>query len=707
MTPLGVPACGVTRELMQRELVVDLESGEFQVLPVADPRVIGPVDYGWVRHDEARRSSGRADPDIMTWGGGPLAASRIPGSRRLVFCGYSPSWEGFYTSSLGGGAYIMHRIGADFVCIKGSAPVDSVLILNHRQGQITARLEPIDPDGVWAGYANPDGDEYLIGFYALQQSVFDRYKAEYDGDWVRVFAVGPAARHTNQGIIGSNQVRKGRILPIDDWAGRGGLGSRLLQRHRIAACIFGGDWEDPDLKDSKEIDGYFLANYGQPMIKVDLGATEKYRYVPGFQTGGTFGVNMYTVDAKLLSFNYTSIHQPEVARSAQHQSFIREHYLKQFNEEVIEPKNFAHCGEPCSVACKKYDRIYKKDYEPYQALGPQCGVFDQRAAEELNHFVDAMGLDAIQAGGTISWIMEVLRDGLLLADDFGFPPAEEMRFNFVSSPADFDLEADSRRNADYAYQVIYAWLFDRRCALLRRGIRAAARWLDARQGLAERGKRIIDRAVFVSHGQQGCMTPNQYWVPGMFSPMPMMGKYFVYYGLDFLPPRELGRKCVERMVYELFNENSGVCRFHRKWAEAIVDEIISSHYRVTVDYEAHQFALAKGIYELDGDAVVPWEGERTVDIIWRYLEEWARDGLQESALCIKDEGLRSWVTRFREDKWAAAQAYWDELRCGIADAFAAGPSMLPEVRTPVSAARVDIMAQPEEGPKQGSTLCIP
>ena len=179
-----------------------------------------------------------------------------------------------------------------------------MLILNHKQGQVSARLEPIDPDAIWTGYANPDGDEYLIGFYALQQAVYDRYRAEYQGDWVRVFAVGPAARHTDQGIIGSNQVRGGRILPIDDWAGRGGLGSRLLQRHRIAACIFGGDWEDPDLKDSKEIDGYFQANYGQPMIKVDLGAGEKYRYVPGFQTGGTFGVNMHTVDARLLSFNW-------------------------------------------------------------------------------------------------------------------------------------------------------------------------------------------------------------------------------------------------------------------------------------------------------------------------------------------------------------------------------------------------------------------
>ncbi len=39
--------------------------------------------------------------------------------------------------------------------------------------------------------------EPLIGFYALQQAVFDRYHSEYEGDWVRVFAVGPAARRTN------------------------------------------------------------------------------------------------------------------------------------------------------------------------------------------------------------------------------------------------------------------------------------------------------------------------------------------------------------------------------------------------------------------------------------------------------------------------------------------------------------------------------
>jgi glyceraldehyde-3-phosphate dehydrogenase (ferredoxin) len=158
-----------------------------------------------------------------------------------------------------------------------------------------------------------------------------------------------------------------------------------------------------------------------------------------------------------------------------------------------------------------------------------------------------------------------------------------------------------------------------------------------------------------------------------------MGKYFVYYGLDYLPPRQLGRRCVERMVYELFSENSGVCRFHRKWVEAIIDEIISAHYHFPVDYKAHQFELAKAIYQREGQAVVFWESERTIDLVWRYLEAWLDEGLGE-------ESLLAWVQRFRQDKWAAARAYWEEMRQGIAEAFAAGAGAIPEVVAPYQSA---------------------
>ena len=105
----------MTYQLNQRELLVDLGTGRHEIRRITDPRIVGPVDYGWVRYAE--------DSDAFSWGGGPLAGSRIPGSRRLVFCAYSPAWEGFYISSLGGGAYVMHRVGVDFICLTGCAPV--------------------------------------------------------------------------------------------------------------------------------------------------------------------------------------------------------------------------------------------------------------------------------------------------------------------------------------------------------------------------------------------------------------------------------------------------------------------------------------------------------------------------------------------------------------------------------------------------------
>jgi len=430
---------------------------------------------------------------------------------------------------------------------------------------------------------------------------------------------------------------------------------------------------DPDLKDSREIDGYFLEHFGQKAIKTDIAVTTKYRYVPEFETGGTFGVNMRNADDALFSFNYQSVNQPAAARRAQHQQLILDHYLAQFNEQTIKPKNFKHCGEPCPVVCKKLYRHYKKDYEPYQALGPQCGIFDQRAAERINHYVDAMGFDAIQMGGVIGWLMELINDGLIPPGDFGLPPAETLRFDFVTGE-DFDVVEDSAGNADYAIAIVDMILFSPAGEPFRKGIRAAGRWLDARYNIGS-----VDYAVYLSHGEDGCMVPNQYWTPGMFSPMPVMGKYFCYYGVDFLPPRQLGWKNVHRMVYELFSENSGACRFHRKWVEAIVDDIIRAHYDIDVNYEAHQFALAKGIYEYQGEGSTFWESERVVDVVRQYLERWGEMGLD-------DPELQRWIALFRADKWAAARAYWEEIRAGIREAFAAGAEEIPQQLSPHQAA---------------------
>ncbi len=647
--------------LKQSELEIQLDDGRWSQRAVEGVEILGPIDYGWQRFER--------DPECFTFGEGLLAGSSIPGSRRLFFCAWSPQWQGFYVSSMGGAAYTFHGLGVDYVCLQGRCESPSVLLLNHRDGEIQVRIEPVDVAELWAGAPASDEDR-PSGFFALQAALFERYAGEYPADRARVFAVGPAAETTPEGVIGSSPVRRGELSAVVDWAGRGGLGSRLLQQHNLVGCVFGGDWKDPDLPDSKEIDGYFLGHFGEKALKADLAMTQKYRYFPEFETGGTFGVNMHELDDRILSFNYRSVYASADERTQQHEAFVLEHYLKQYNEETIQTKSFQHCGEPCAVACKKLHGRYKKDYEPYHALGPQVGVFDQRAAELLNDRVDAAGLDAIQTGGTLAWILELVAEGRIPPEDFGFPPASELSFRFASTREGFDLPADSMRNARYAMAVLDAVLSDERCAAFREGIRAAARALDRRYGISS-----VDRAVYLAHGDDGYMVPNQYWVPGMGSPMPMMGKYYVYYGPEFVGPEELGRKNVERMVYELVSDNSGICRFHRKWAEVITGEIVQTHYDVKVDYKAHHFALARAIHDREGGKSRPWEGDRMADLLMGFLEHWRENGLQ-------DPELDAWLARFAEDKRGAARDFWEAVLRGQEEAFAEGPEAIPTLLSP-------------------------
>jgi hypothetical protein len=51
----------------------------------------------------------------------------------------------------------------------------------------------------------------------------------------------------------------------------------------------------------------------------------------------------------------------------------------------------------------------------------------------------------------------------------------------------------------------------------------------------------LNRFVYNAFARHGWMVPNQYWTPGVLSPMGIMGKYYNNYGKEFISPRELGR----------------------------------------------------------------------------------------------------------------------------------------------------------------------
>lgn len=609
-------------------LIVDAASGFYRVQRYPLGAFFGPVDLGL--HLAGKYNS-------LNIGTGIFAGSIFPGSNRLVFNGFSPCWGGFYVSSMGGAGLVWDDLGINLLAIIGKAPQPKVLVLNRDHGEeIELSLAAIDPETVWNS-----GER---GVYAMLEHCFQTYKSRYENP-PRVLAVGPAAKYTDMGGIVSVPVKDGELSHVDTWAGRGGMGSKLFQQHGIAAIVYGGTAIDEDFRDRKVADEWFQARYERKMMAKDLEATKKYRFDPDFDTGGTLGVNFATNSGSLLAFNYQSIKWTEEERKAFHAKHIRDHYLKQFNEETIVPRNFSTCGEPCPAVCKKSHGLYKKDFEPYQTMGPLCGIFDQRAAELLNHEADTLGFDAINAGGMLAWMMECLDQKLLQPQDLGVDAVPRWQAD------GFDTVEDSMHNARLGVKLLNACLGPDPVIDIREGARKYARRLSR-----EKGQALMDRLVINSFARKGWMVPNQYWTPGVLSPMPAMGRYYMYYGPQYFEPRQLGRICADRMKTELMLDNLGFCRFHRAWAEEMLPEIVETLYGLGTELELSSHITARRINCRNSS--VFWESSRNIDLTYSFL-------MRQQELGDQDPSLERWLERFDANRQEAALDWWYEVRKGI------------------------------------------
>jgi len=615
----------------QRVLLLDAGTAFYRINRFNVGDFFGPVDLGL--HLAGEYNS-------LNIGVGLLAGSIFPGSNRLIINGFAPGWGGFYISSMGGAGLVFDNLGINMLSIINKASSPSVLYLNRIHGEeIEVRFEPVDVHKIWQSGRK--------GVYGLMDHVYEKFGSLYSND-PRILTVGPSAESSDTGAIVSVPIKSGKLTYVDTWAGRGGFGTKLLKQHGIAAVIYGGTFIDEDFRDRKVADQWFIDKYNKKLAAKDLEATTKYRFEPGFGTGGTFGVNYTTVKGNMLSFNYRSIYMSEEQRLDIHKRFIVDHYLKQFNEETISTKQQQTCGEPCVAVCKKMRGEYKKDYEPYQTMGPLSGIFDQRAAEKLNHHADMLGFDAISIGGFISWLMECMWEKLIDPAELG---VDKMP---VFSPDNFNIVNDSMHNADIGIQILDSIIEGR--IDLTQGARKFARHLARKKG-----KGVHDLFVYVAFARNGWVVPNQYWTPGTLSPMSIMGKYYMYYGMDFIPPRELGKRDADRLKKELISDNLGMCRFHRGWSEEMLPEIMESLYGMGEKFIESLSYTASRINSRNSS--VFWESGRDIDFIYYFLK---RKNVVEGN---NDETLLYWIEYFERNKGEAALSFWYEIHKGIQESL--------------------------------------
>jgi len=87
------------------------------------------------------------------------------------------------------------------------------------------------------------------------------------------------------------------------------------------------------------------------------------------------------------------------------------------------------------------------------------------------------------------------------------------------------------------------------------------------------GKSFRDLVVYVAYGSNGYMTPNLYWAPGMVAPMYVLGRYWTNYTPTFMSPEDFAKSSLDRAIMEAMIDDAGLCRFHRGWAEPVLDKL--------------------------------------------------------------------------------------------------------------------------------------
>ncbi len=595
----------------------------------------GTLDYSISHHmeEETYEKDVFSPENSVCISSGPLAGSRIPGMYRLIISGRSPLTHTFFFTTLGGGSMEFYPTSIDTLVIKGKSKKPLILLVKYEDDELKIEFKNISRKELFKLYEKK-------GVYSLQKYLIKNYSKFYKELRYRAIVVGPAAFNTNMGAINSVVIRNNKIdHGSEGWGGRGGFGSLLAQAHNVCAVMFGGDYDDREfeenIRDLKVRNGLFKDLTGKEMTPRIVEKTKKYR------EKGTFGGNNETLVDDIPMFNWQNIYLDKEERVSIHKKFVKEHYLKQFKKEILEHKRFKTCGENCPAVCKKVYNNRNKDYETYNSCGPNSGVFDQRAAELLAGTVDDMGFDSIEFGNIISTVFEGIQKGVLKPKTFKIE--KEPRFDIES----FKLK-DSMHNAKIGAEIIKKTAFGK-IPFLNKGIRNFSK------------KKNLDFAAYFSFGEEGCISPNQYWLPGFLVPLPIQGKFCTYYQKPFHAPEEMGELSTERLIKELYNENTGICRFHRKWCEEILNELIKELLGEDIDYYEHIKNLVKKIKEyneLANNSPVYWETKRTKDIVHTHLLASIED-VGESNLAVK------WKEKYEKSFEKASREYWSKLLKGV------------------------------------------
>jgi len=631
-------------------LFIDVGKLKWEIREYKIPPYLGPVDIGVKIHLEEIESwkyDVFSPQNILFLGTGPFAGGKIFGTHRLVAVFRSLESLGLHVSEAGGAGYKFIGSGINGFAIFGKSEIPLLIFVEGRE-KTNVRFEKISMDNLNRIY---EGYENYFGAYALTKWLLDIYSDFFVKNNARAVVVGPGAWQTRFGSLVSIDVNpqlKNLIIGSEDFSGRGGAGSVLAQAHNVAGIIAGGKIkpELPEIFTSiKNFNEYFKKITGREFFNAVNMATTKYRFDPKTGAGGTFGSNYPYYKEWLPTFCYNSIYlKKEIRRKIS--DIILKNYWGPFKEETfVKTRSWKTCGEPCPVACKKIWKRKKVDYEPFQGVGPLIGVFDLKEVSKIVDIIDNAGLDAITTGHIVAFLLEAVNKGLLTCEEVGIsthPNLDPLTLN----PEKWHI------NGVLAVEIVQN-LLNKKTQVLKdvaeKGLRKAIKKLDEKYEtrIGKVGMSFKDIALYQPYGEEGYMTPNFYWTLGFFVPIFVSGKYWTEYRLVFTEPEEFVKLVYERAIKELAISNAGFCRFHRGWAENLLDRFYEKLGIEGFEDKIKNIYKNIAIYNIKAGAIPkPLEGEKAIDIFSTLAEE-----LQ----------VQRWAMKFSKNKRRAYQEWFDRF----------------------------------------------
>jgi len=632
-----------------RAIFIDTSKKTSWIEEYSIDEVMGPIELGVKLHLERFESWRKPvyHPDnALVLGAGILAGTKLYGVHRFIAVFRSPMTHGLHVSAMGGAAF-QFNVNADALVFIGQSSEPLIVkVFDEGSGEPKVEFYEIKQEKLFSIWREYRGHR---GIYALQEYLLDEYRDFYTKYSSRSVLVGPAAYYSNNGALASLTIVKDRIdYGSEDFAARAGGGSVLLKAHGVAAVIYGGTYDrsknqPAELLDISALNKLYTELMGKPYPQIVIETGSKYRYDSKLNTGGTFGGNYPHLGVTTPMIHWNMIYASKEVRQKLH-GLIMKYMWEKFNQEAIVTKSWKTCGEPCPLACKKVRKgKYKSDYEPYNGLGPFIGIFDVHDAERVVEVADAYGFDAIELGYIIGFIFEAVSRDLLKPEEVGISGTP------ILDPERISLET-SAWNAKLAVELVEKLAFGAN-PLLRlvaeRGVRDAAKILDIMYAdrVASKKIKFSDLPVYAVFGENGHISPNYYWTPGLVAPLYVLGKYWTVYSGVFMEPEEFAVKSLDRAFYELMIENLGVCRFHRGWAEKTMPVILEKYYGIpgALDRAKKTYIQIAKYQKLAGATPKMWDSKRIVEFMAKAAEEY---------------GNSKWAELFKKDMYAAAEEWW-------------------------------------------------